>query len=182
MLRKMLSEILKGGMFGDIKRKTAYLKETAPDAELKLIKIRNIPENSVLLGMDKVKSDTLFQKGKGQNMRCDYLLISNAKAYFIELKTSSKAETRYKDDCVMKFKAVDCLTVYIDSVLDKFYNRDVLFSALEKRYIMFYKSPSINKQTTSLKPKVKRPNDKPENMLCQPVEQSGSEVDISLLG
>lgn len=82
----------------------------------------------------------------------------------------------------MKFKAVDCLTVYIDSVLDKFYNKDALFSVLKKRYIMFYKSPYINKQTTNLKPKDKPPNDKPEDMLCQPIEQSGSEVDISLLG
>jgi hypothetical protein len=182
MLKTILMDVLNSGLFGEIKRQTAYLKENAPDAELKLVKISNVPKNSVLLGLDKVKSNTLFQKGRGQNMRCDYLLISDGMAYFMELKTSSKSEERYKEDCIKKFKAVECLTDYIDSVMMTFYNKEKLFSILEKRYILIYKAPSINKTTTSQKPIEKPIHDKPETMLFCPVEKNECEVDLFILG
>jgi len=149
-------------------------------AELKLIKFSNIPENSVLLGLDKVKSDTLFQKGKGQNIRCDYLLISNGMACFMELKTSSKSETRYKEDCVKKFKSVECVTDYIDSVMVTFYNKEK-FSPYWENDISWSINPHQINITTSRKPKEKPRHDTPENMLFWPVENNESEVDSSLL-
>ncbi len=176
-----LKSILNRGRFGEIKSETAYLQESDKSAELKLVKISNISGDSILLSFDGAKTDTLFQKGNGQNMRCDYLLISNGVAYFIELKTSPKSEERYYEDCIRKFKAVQCIADYIDSVIERFYKKNKIFSALEKRYILIYKAPPINTSLTSRKPKETPVHDKPEQMLCLPVKND-AEVDISILG
>ncbi|MGD9639596.1 MAG: hypothetical protein AB7U85_11185 [Alphaproteobacteria bacterium] len=175
-----LRTILHKSRFGVIKNETAYLKENSKEAELKLVKVTNIPDNSILLACDGAKTDTLFQKGNGQNMRCDYLLISNGVAYFIELKTSSKSEDKYYEDCIKKFKAVECIADYIDSVIERFYKKDKIFFTLEKRYILIYKEPPLSINTTSMKPKEKPCNDKPETMSFLPVKNE-EEIDISTL-
>ncbi|MFO7884801.1 MAG: hypothetical protein R6U68_08275 [Desulfobacteraceae bacterium] len=145
------------------------------------MKINNVGEDAVLLAFDSVRTNTLFQKGRGQNMRCDYVLISNGAAYFMELKSSRKSEIRYHDACIKKFKAVECLTGYIDGVTEAFYDTESIFFNLKRRFVLFYKAPSINIKTTSRKPADKPFHDKPEHMLCWPVGKNADEVDISFL-
>ena len=177
----MLKDILNNGIFGEIRQQTAYLKEKSRDASLTLVKINNIGEDAVLLAFDSVRTNKLFQKGRGQNMRCDYVLISNGITYFMELKSSGQSEIRYYDACLKKFKAVECLTGYIDGVTEAFYDAEGIFFNLKRRFVLFYKAPSINIKTTSRKPVDKPFLDKPEHMLCWPVEKNADEVDLSFL-
>lgn len=178
MPHNYLKSIINQGLVESIAHNKASLKENAKDAELKLVKVANIPAGTVLLRTDKIDTQTLFESEKGENKRCDYLLVTDQKLFFIELKTNSKASEKYRDECIMKFNAVDCLSDYIDSVLERIHKKSKFFHNLEKRYILFYKAPPITKTTTTKEKQ--ESNVTAEKMLAVPIQNEG-EIDISFL-
>ena len=113
-------------------------------------------------------------------MRCDFLIITPIFLHFIELKSDENAETTYKDDCIKKFKASNCISEYIDSVINSFYNQKLNFNNRSKRFMLFYHSTSISKTTTSLKPIQKPVYDTPETFFSWGI-QNEAEIDFSLL-
>jgi hypothetical protein len=183
MPSRTLKEILNQGRIGKIKDNIAFLEESSKDAELNNIKINGLKNNYLLLKMDKVDTQTLYLSKKGENMRCDYLLVTDNIVYFIEIKSNKKSDTIYKEESIKKFRAVECILDYIDSVLLKFYNIQNYFKELEKRYILFYLGQPIQFQP-SLSKKIeiesKTKNDKPENMKKYSV-QNASIIDIRTL-
>jgi len=181
MPHTFIRTLLNAGRFGKLERDTAFLEETGRTATLKRIKIKNVLADSILISSDGFDSQTFYQGGKGPNMRCDYLLVSDGFAYFIEMKSHERAPEVKFDECIKKFKAVECIAEYIDSVIINFYNKQKIFSNLKRRYILFYLSPSISKTTTSLKPKELNLNDKPESFRSISVVNE-AEIDISRLG
>ncbi|NLO18880.1 MAG: hypothetical protein GX121_03230 [Ignavibacteria bacterium] len=82
-------------------------------------------------------------KGKGQRTHCDYLIITNNKVYFIELKSTFKEGDLYQK-ISNQFKGSLCITDYIDSVLLNFYDKKKFFANIEKKFILFYKNSPIN--------------------------------------
>ncbi len=170
-------------IFQKIDSDVAHLIEPEPNAFLRSIRIKNLPNDSALLKCDKMKINNVFKDcSRGQNKRCDYILISNNTVYFIELKSAEESETKYFDDCIKKFKGVLCITDYIDSVMVNFYKKDKFFSPLQKKYILLFLSPSINKKPTSLRScHENRPiHNEPDKFLPLPVKNE-STIDISLL-
>jgi len=176
----LLNDILKDNILRKINNNIAHLSEKVRNAGLKSIKIANIPNNAVLLYMDDTDTQKIFKSTKGENKRCDYLLIMDDTVLFLEMKTDSKAPEHYQDECIMKFNAVDCLMAYIDIVINRIYGKERIYEHRKKRFVLFYKAPSIAKTTTSLKPARRIINDTPENMLTLPVDND-STIDISKL-
>ena len=180
MPHSVLKSALNDCFFGTIKDGVAFLRETDVNARLKLVKIKNVPSNSILIASDNFPGYSIFKENKGQDNRCDFILFSKEKLYFFEMKTHKDSPTVHHSVCIKKFKAVDCLSDYIKRVLEEFYDSEVL-KDIQKRFIMLYLSPSISKTKTSLKSKQQTiMNDKPEKMLFLGVANEAT-VDINEL-
>ena len=166
-LKNILSERLFKN--DDIIEDVAHLKENESGAYLRHIKIDGVSSDAILLKCDKIKTDSLYQKGKGQNMKCDYLLISNGIAYFIELKSTENPSSTCIEECINKFMSVECISEYIDAVTEKIYSMDRLFSSIEKRFILLHSATPVDKLSTSVKNYQMLENDiinnKPEQMM-----------------
>ena len=162
----ILNNILINQIITPIDDQIANLIEKERQAKLKLVKILNVPNDSTLIKGEDTQVKNYFNNTvRGNNMRCDYILIANNTIFYIELKTNSEASTILANDCIKKFKATKCIIDYFDSILLEFNNRS-FFNEKEKRFVLFHLSPSINKTTTSLKPKEEYPaivNNIPEN-------------------
>jgi len=181
MSQNILELVLNQGRIVPIKNKVVDLVEKDTSARLTLVRLINIPVNSIVISCDGFKTDTFFKdKGNGANQRCDYMVIAGETIYFIELKSHENAEGVYKDECIKKFKAAGCITEYLDRVIQTFYNKPEIFSRLGRRYILFYLKPSISKTVTSSKPIQKPTNDSPESFRAIPVSNK-DEVEISFL-
>mgnify|MGYP001020423534 CR=1 FL=1 len=181
MPQNVLKMVLNQGRVVPIKNKIVDLVEKDTSAKLTLVKLRNIPDNSIVISCDGFKTDTFFNgKGNGANQRCDYMVISGETIHFIELKSHENADDVYKEECIRKFNATGCITKYIDSVVQIFFNKPEVFSRLEKRYILFYFKPSISKTSTSLRPVQKPLHNSPESFCAIPVGNN-DEVELSVL-
>lgn len=176
----IILEIINTGLVGKVIDDQAFLIEKSKDATLTDVMIKGL-ENGILLSCDKIKSDTLYKGSDGPNKRCDYILINKEIIYFLELKSNKKSNEIYRDECILKFKAVECLLDYIDSVISKFHNKQIQLNSLSKKFVLLYLKPSIAKTTTSLKPHIANAiNDKPENLLSIAVDNN-STIDITKL-
>lgn len=193
MPEKVLNRILVKERVGRIEQGTGYLVEEDKTAKLKLVKLVNIPNALILIANDRFDTQTFFKKEEekksGSNKRCDYLLVTRDGLYFIELKSHEKYDRKTDEhkkvtndvtECINKFKAVGCIAEYIDNIIKTFYGTEKLFEGKQKRYIVFYYAPSINKTTTSRKPLEKEINNSPETYRSIPVANE-CEFDFELL-
>ncbi len=97
-----------------------------------------------IIKSDKPRIEKLFKgKGLGQKQHCDYLIITEKKAYFIELQTKIDDSNDKKDYVIKQFKGTLSITDYIDSVLVNFYNKLKFFNSIDKRYVLFIKKLPI---------------------------------------
>jgi hypothetical protein len=150
-------------------------KSNKKNDELQKFKIDCKPIDFKMIKSDKIIVNNLFKgKGKGQKKHCDYLLITNSKVFFIELKTSLVVDNTDDIDSVIKqFKGPLCITDYIDSVLFHFYEKNKFFENVKKRYIVFCKNLPISKITTNLKELRDESNDKPNKYKIIEVDNDG---------
>jgi len=157
-------------------RITLEEKSNNKDEELKKFQLDCSNYNFKMIKSDKITVNNLFMgKGKGQRKHCDYLLITNDKVYFIELKTTIEDENGEDTDYVLQqFNGTLCITEYIDSVLENFYKKNQFFNRIEKRFIIFCKNhpiPIIS--TRNLKELRNESNDKPNKFKIIEVENDG---------
>jgi hypothetical protein len=131
------------------------LTEKKAQAELKSVKLINLPANIIILQPDKLQINSIFVQKKENELtkathRCDYLIITDKELVFIELKSyrNTDQSDSKKLQCTNKFKATNCLLKYIDSILNDLLDKQNFFVKLDQFYVVFYQSPSINKQPT----------------------------------
>lgn len=171
----VLNELFADKLMGDFGKKNgrrfAMLKETDKGAKLKRVDIFDVPEESVLIKLDRAEPPhSLFKKEKGKCRRCDYVLITKTKykhiMLFIEMKSAKRVPV---SDVKKQFWGAECVIDYCNATLKRFHDQADFFGKFEKRFVVFYK-PSISKRSTRLpkKPslvKTSGTNDTPEHML-----------------
>lgn len=180
----LLDTVLIPELLGNINNQIASLVEGDRQATLRLVNVAGIPLHSTLIKSDESQIRNLFRNiRQGILMRCDYLLISNEKVFFIEMKSSPDAAETLASDCIKKFKAVKCIVKYFDNVLLEFHDGQ-FFNQKLQRFVLLHHAPSINKTATRLGPLPQvqnQINDTPENF--KPISVvNGATIDISLLG
>ena len=176
MSHQIFLQILNSGrVYGNLTAATnrILLIEKDESAKLRKVNILDLPSNTMVLALDKIKTDTLFQKGKGQNTRCDYLIITDDKVIFVEMKSHEDAPNVYRDDCIKKYTSSKCLLAYIDEVVLELYQQPKILEHKDQHYVLLYKDFSINKTSTSLKPSTALSNTTPEHFLDIAVENDG---------
>lgn len=177
MLEKALRALLAGDLIGTLSerdgRRFARLKEHGTDAKLKQVDVFDLPEDSLLIHLEKYEQPrTLFNGRLGERQRCDYVLITTVRGFptvlFIEMKSA-----QLKQSAIMKqFKGAECILEYCDAALDRFHGQNSLLRSCQKRYVVFY-LPRVAKQRTRPKPPAFR-NDSPEQAMRYPAPRNPS--------
>ncbi len=127
----------------------------------------------VLIKSDRVEFKKIFHKDSKQNSkRCDYIILKDKKAYFIELKTTYRSDNI--EDYSNQFIGSVCISEYIDSVIENFFRKKRIFKNIEKRFILICKNFSIHKYTMNdIRELSDERNDKPDKFRIIQVDNDG---------
>lgn len=146
-----LTSIIKNERFQKIENSTAVLVEPDKGSILESIKLKNIPENTIILKSDKFHLDTIFVEGKPFSTRCDFVMFTEDTIYFIELKSQQRAPQVKFSLVKNQFKTVECIVDLIDNVIIRFSNSNFRLNKLNKKFFLFYYNPTLAKNRTSNK-------------------------------
>lgn len=149
------------------------LVESDKSATLKTVHMCDIPCNSLIIKMDKTKFNNFLkdQKEWGFNKHSDYLIITDDKLVFIELKSKKEVGAELKDECIQKFKSDKCTINYADNIFKEILSKNPFFSSRKQHYVLLYQAPSVAKLPTALG--TKNPNVTPETFRQIPVQNEG---------
>ncbi len=129
------------------------IKETDPSASLRSVDIIGFQGyTNIVYSFDKKPPLSAYiSKNGGYRKKCDAVVLTNYDGVdyllFIELKSGKIKKTDIED----KFNSSECFMDYIDSILKRFHD-DQLLSKCKQRFIVFYQPPRLNKTPTNARP------------------------------
>ena len=161
----------------------AYLEESDPLSKTPKIQLTGIPENSILLKMDRVQegesqdvTQPLFLvDGKHLRHRCDYILLTHLEnkdtVIFFELKSKNIRHC----EVTGKFKTSACLLNFIADISESFFNHNISFSPSAQivcRYVLVY-VPDKSLKFSNNMPRPRVSNCSADNYFEYPAISSG---------
>ena len=132
-------------------RRKFELMETDKSSKLPKVVVKGFQtDDSVKFTFDgkKALSPYLSQSGDHQKA-CDYVLLSRIDDQNYLIFVEMKSESINKNIISKQFTSSQCFMDYCSSILNRLYDSDLL-EKCQKRFVVFYKSPSIPKTTTLL--------------------------------
>lgn len=144
------------------KSSVILIEPQAPDS---MVEIRGIPDNAVVIKMDKFPDLRNFlSNSRHECSRADFAIIaeSNKKkiVLFIEMKKTKAKEC----ELIEQLHGARCVLTYCEEVGKRFYNCRDFLAGYEYRYVSFYKT-SIRKTGSRTILKQNKRHDTPEKML-----------------
>ena len=138
------------------------LEETGADATLRAVTMCDIPENALIVKMDKVRFHHFLSDEKriGFNKHSDYIIVTDDKIVFIEMKSQTEVNQGLRDECRIKFISDDCSLDYSDSIFKKMLNKTSFFERKEHHYVLLFQAPPLKKTPTQ--PDKLSPNSTPD--------------------
>lgn len=125
------------------------LEEHDGAATLKKVTVCDIPVGSLVIKMDnKVKFEKFLKDQWGFNKHCDYLIVTEDKMVFIELKSKTDVCEKLIDDCQSKFKSDNCMLTYADKIFNEILAKNTFFDKREPHYVLLYQASSMAKSPT----------------------------------
>jgi hypothetical protein len=125
--------------------------ENSPDAKLCKMRVRGVPEDSILLKLQLFPPPAeVFKPAFGKRCRCDYILISSRNeglwVIFIEMKSKEFDKSHIRQ----QFKGADCFLTYCNAVAEKFHDAKITSCNIQHRYVVFFtdhhtKTPIMSK-------------------------------------
>jgi len=129
---------------------TFLLEETDQSATLRKVSLCDIPCDSLIVKMDKIKFNNFLKDQWGFNKHSDYLIITNDKLVFIEMKSKTEVSQKLRDDCQQKFTSDGCTMNYADTIFKLMLSKNSFFVNKEPHYVLLFQSPSIAKTPTAV--------------------------------
>lgn len=128
------------------------LKENTSNATLKSVVLCDIPTGALVVKMDGIKfSNFLIDKKEwGYNKHSDYLIITDDKLVFIEMKSASEISKTLNDECIQKFSADECAVNYADLIFQKMLSKNTFFNKRETHYVLLFQKISMAKTPTTV--------------------------------
>lgn len=125
-------------------KKVVLIEHQTANSELE---IRNIPEDSVVIEVDKsISNNDLFSNKKQECKRADYLIVSeqNNLILFIEMKKGK----HNGPETIKQLKGSLCVLNYIQSIAREFYKEHDFLDGYNKLFIVFQKVNTKKKKTS----------------------------------
>ena len=97
------------------------LKETDPKAKLRLVQIRGVPKNTLLIKVDGAAPlNALLSAEKGIRQRCDYVLLTEKKNAPVLIYCEMKSTSVSSSEVTRQFKGGVCIVQYFNSLMREF--------------------------------------------------------------
>lgn len=151
------------------------LEEKDRSATLKKVSLCDVPKGALVVRMDNKVGFHHFlkdQKSWGFNKHSDYLVITQDKLVFIELKSKKEVGQGLTDECQQKFASDGCTLYYADKIFEMLLHKNSFFDNREPHYVLLFQAPSIAKTSTSVE--TMSPNTTPDNFRPIPVSNEGT--------
>ena len=129
------------------------LKETDSSATLTDVTMCDIPANALIVKMDKkVRFSNFFQDKKewGYNKHSDYLIVTDDKLLFVEMKSKKMVDQSLRDECNQKFSSDECVIAHADNIIEKMMRKTSFFNKREAHFVLLFEAPSMAKTPTTL--------------------------------
>ena len=125
------------------RKRKAVLPEGA-DTGRYSIEINNVPEDALVIDVDKNLEVRLFSSAEGAGKRVDFMIVSEAEKtiLFIEMKKGNVD----KPAIIRQLKGGLCVFEYCQSVAREFYGEKRFLSDYKKRYVVFSRIFANKKQ------------------------------------
>lgn len=151
------------------------LKETDSSATLTDVTMCDIPANAMVVKMDKVRFCNFFidKKEWGYNKHSDYLIVTDDKLVFVEMKSKKQVDKYLSDECSQKFSSDECVLIHADNIISKMMKKTSFFDKLEIHYVLLYEALSMAKTPTSANGVIS-PNLTPSTFRAIPVVNGGT--------
>lgn len=150
------------------------LEEKDKSASLRRVTMCDIPIGSLVIRMDNKVHFNNFLKDKwGFNKHSDYLIVTEDKLVFVELKSRTEISNKLQDECLSKFKSDNCTLTYADKIFQELLSKNSFFESREPHYVLLYQAPSIMKVPTTMT-LASQPNATPSTFRAIPVLNEGT--------
>ncbi len=168
-LKRYLCNVFQSDDSGIIK-----LKEESKDATLKLVYICDVPFGSLIIKMDKIRFEKFLNDNQklGFNKHSDYLIVTEDKLVFIEMKSKREVNHDLVTECINKFSSDNCVLEYADAIFQTMLTKEAFFEKKETHYVLLYQNPSISKTTIALETEC--PNNIPKAFRKIPISNEGT--------
>ena len=115
------------------------LKETDPKAKLRLVRIRGVPKNSLLIKVDGAAPlNDLLSSERGIRQRCDYILLTEKKDVPVLVYCEMKSTSVRPSEVTRQFKGGVCIVQYFDSLLSEFLETSNFFSGIKEVFFVAF--------------------------------------------
>lgn len=150
------------------------LEEKGDDATLRAVTMCDIPKDALIVKMDKVRFNNFLidRKEIGLNKHSDYLIITDDKAVFIEMKSKKEVNQGLLDECRTKFISDECSLDYADDIFQRMMNKNSFFKNKEFHFVLFHQTLSMAKTPTAQEDQ--SPNLTPDTPRKIPVVNNGT--------
>lgn len=168
-LQTLKSSVCKGST---CKEGCYTLEESDRSATLRKIVICDLPQEALIIKMDnKVRFNNFLKDQWGFNKHSDFLIVTDDKLVFIEMKSKTEVCQELEEDCQKKFLSDECTINYADTIFQKMLSKNAFFNKRETHYVLFYQSPSVAKTPTAIGEE--EPNISPNSFRKIPVSNEG---------
>ncbi|MCL1808813.1 MAG: hypothetical protein FWG42_03480 [Clostridiales bacterium] len=166
------------------------LIENDTSASLKKLTVSNVPQDTILLPLQRYSELHIGEKLKGIIKGapgifkcCDYLIITITQSgmylIFIEMKSNEFIQS----DVSKKFKGANCFIEYCNAIIDNFYDVPLRNKITPKMRYVLITGKRFNKKQTKLKGEKYTKLSSPDNYTCHMVgiENNSASVPFDLL-
>lgn len=146
------------------------LVEKDNNATLRKVVLCDVPFGALIVKMDDIKFSNFLKDRKewGFNKHSDYLIVTNDKLVFIEMKSKGEVGIGLQKECCQKFASDECTITYSDMIFQKMLSKESFFDKRETHFVLLYQAPPITK--TAIRAEIELPsNTSPDRFRPIPV-------------
>lgn len=141
-----------------------FVKLTEPQEPSSIVTIYNLPDDAIIVKVDKFEVDKIFQGAKDECKRADYVVISRSggkkRIIYIEMKKTKDSEKQI----IAQLKGATCFVSYCKEIAKVFWGERDFLTGFQPRFVSFGHTGSINKKKTRVE-RTAACHDTPERML-----------------
>ncbi|MBS4068174.1 MAG: hypothetical protein KGZ62_06205 [Sulfurimonas sp.] len=141
-----------------------FVKLTEPQEPTSVVTIHNVPDDAVVIKVDKFEVDKVFNGSKDECKRADYVIISDScgkkRILYIEMKKTKDSEKQI----ISQLKGATCFVAYCKEIASVFWEKRDLLSGFQERFVSFGHTGGINKKRTRIE-RPTRDHNTPERLM-----------------
>lgn len=148
ILNQMINKMARIPVEQDVLTRKTFVKLVEPQEPTSIVTIHNLPDDAVVIKVDKFEVGKVFNGSNDECKRADYVVISDSggkkRILYIEMKKSKDPEKQI----VAQLKGATCFVGYCKEIAKMFWGERTFLSEFQSRFVSFGHTGSIKKRRT----------------------------------